>query len=186
MVMTMKGHILAALREELERWEALLATLSEEQTTAPHLPSPWSTKDDIAHLRAWQQRSIARVEAALHEREPVFPHWLPGVEPDTHDNTERINAWIYEAYRQQPWPAVHETWRAGFLRFLAVSAEVSERDLLDSGRYPWLHGRPPAWLRAWRSIEPRLCSTGNWPFCVGMFRSRRTSMTWNGGAPSSS
>jgi hypothetical protein len=51
--MNMKQHILAALREEFNRWEDLLASMSEEQITAPHLPSHWSIKDVIAHLRAW-------------------------------------------------------------------------------------------------------------------------------------
>jgi hypothetical protein len=34
--MNMKGYILAALREQLERWEELLSSLSEERITAPH------------------------------------------------------------------------------------------------------------------------------------------------------
>jgi hypothetical protein len=76
--MNMKEHILAALREQFNRWEELLASMSEAQLTTPHLPSHWSTKDEIAHLWAWQQRSIARLEAALSNREPEFPKWLPG------------------------------------------------------------------------------------------------------------
>ena len=56
--MNMKDHILTALREQFNRWEKLLASMSDEQITAPHLPSNWSIKDVIAHLRAWQQRSI--------------------------------------------------------------------------------------------------------------------------------
>jgi len=73
--MSEKQQILAALREEFERWEALLAGLSEAQITAPQLDDGWSIKDVIAHLRAWQQRSIARVEAALSDREPDYPDW---------------------------------------------------------------------------------------------------------------
>ena len=50
--MDMKGHILTALREQFDRWEELRANMSEEQITAPYRPSNWSTKDEIAHLRA--------------------------------------------------------------------------------------------------------------------------------------
>lgn len=57
--MNMKMHILKALGEQLERWEELLASMSDEQITDPQLPSGWSIKDVIAHLMAWQQRSIA-------------------------------------------------------------------------------------------------------------------------------
>ena len=92
--MYMKRHILTALREEFNRWEELLAGMSDEQITTPHLPSNWSIKDEIAHLRAWQQRSIARLEAALLNREPEFPKWLPELDPDSEGNTDQTNAWI--------------------------------------------------------------------------------------------
>jgi hypothetical protein len=145
-IMDMKEHILTALREQFERWEALLASLSHEQIMAPHLPSPWSTKDVIAHLRAWQQRSIARLEAARFNREPQFPKWLPGLDPDAEGSTEQTNAWIYETYRGQPWTEVYRNWREGFLRFVELGEEILERDLLDAGRYPWLGGRPLAFI----------------------------------------
>ena len=70
-----KTHILIMLQEEFTRWEDLFTSLTEEQITARQLPSQWTIKDVVAHLMAWQQRSIARVEAALLDREPVFPGW---------------------------------------------------------------------------------------------------------------
>ena len=130
--MNMREHILTALSEQFIRWEELLASLSDEQITAPLLPSNWSVKDGIAHLRAWQQRSIARMEAALFNREPEFPQWLPGADPDSEGNTDRTNAWIYETHREQPWSKVHQNWREGFLRFLELGEGISERDLLDA------------------------------------------------------
>ena len=142
--MNMKEHILAALREQFTRWEELLASLTDEQITAPHLPSDRSTKDDIAHLRAWQQRSIARLEAATHNREPEFPLWLPGLDPDSEGNTDATNAWIYETYRDLPWSRVHRDWRGGFLRFLELGEGIPEIELLDGSRYPWLNGLPLA------------------------------------------
>jgi hypothetical protein len=144
--MNMQGHILAALREQLDRWEELLATTSEEQVTTPHLPSTWSLKDVIAHLWAWQQRSIARLEAALLDREPEFPRWLPGLDPESEGSTDQTNAWIYAANRELPWSQVHQNWREGFLRFLELGQGVSEKDLLDGGRYPWLQGYPLAFI----------------------------------------
>lgn len=144
--MNMKEHILAALREQFQRWEALLASLSAGQVAAPLLPSHWTIKDVIAHLRAWQQRSVARLEAALADREPVYPRWLAGADPDMEDNTEPVNAWIYEAHRELSWAEVHENWRAGFLRLLELSEGISEKDLLDPSRYAWLEGYPLAYI----------------------------------------
>ena len=140
--MTMKEHILAALREQINRWEELLSSLSEAQITSPLLPSDWSIIDEIAHLYAWQQRSIARTEAALLDREPQFPQWLPGIDPDDYGKTDQTNAWIHATYRDLPWTRVYENWRTGYLRFIQSGEGISEKDLLDSGRYPWLGGHP--------------------------------------------
>jgi len=144
--MNMKEHILTALREEFNRWEELLASMSEAHITAALVPSHWSIKDVIAHLWAWQQRSIARLEAARLNREPEFPTWPPELDPESEDNTDDMNAWMYESYRDQPWSKVHQNWRAGFLRFLELATAISERDLLDAGRYPWLKGHPLAFV----------------------------------------
>ncbi len=138
--MTMQEHILAALREQFERWEGLLATMSEAEITAPLASNEWSVKDVIGHLRAWQQRSIARLEAGRLNREPEFPGWPADLNPEAEEDLGQINAWIYATYRDQPWPQVHQQWRDGFLRFLDLGAAVPERDLLDGSRYPWLEG----------------------------------------------
>jgi hypothetical protein len=70
----MKPHILAALREQFDRWEKLLSNLSEEQVTTPYPSSTWSVKDVIAHLMAWQKRSIARMDLMDSSRYS----WLAG------------------------------------------------------------------------------------------------------------
>ena len=138
--MNMKDHILTALREEYDRWEDLLSILSETQITASLSPSDWTIKDVIAHLRTWQQRSIARMEAALFNREPEFPGWLPGVDPDAEGATDRVNAWIFENNRGLSWLQVYQNWSEGFLLFLEAGEGFPERDLLDSSKYPWLKG----------------------------------------------
>lgn len=75
--MNMKEHILlAALKEQFNRWEELLASMSDEQITAPYFEYNWSIKDVIAHLWAWQQISIARMESGVLDREPEFPSGL--------------------------------------------------------------------------------------------------------------
>ena len=140
--MNMHEHILAALREQFNQWEELLASLSEAQIHAPHLPSHWSTKDEIAHLRAWQQRTIARLDAVRLDREPEYPQWLPGVNPNTPEGVDQINDWLYETYRAQPWEKVHQDWRDGYLRFIEAGRQIEEKDLLDSSRFAWLSSHP--------------------------------------------
>jgi hypothetical protein len=141
--MNMKEHILAALREQFKRWDELLGGMSEKQITAPHLPSDWSTKDEVSHLWAWQQRSIARLAAATLDREPDYPKWPEELDPNT-ENVDGINAWIHETTRKFPWSKVYLDWKIGFLRFLELGEKISEKDLLDENKYPWTNGSPLA------------------------------------------
>jgi hypothetical protein len=141
-----KQQVLTTLRAGFDRWEALLASLSEPQISAPLLTDGWSIKDVIAHLRAWQQRSIARLEAALLDREPEFPAWPAQFEPETEGQPHDLNAWLYAACRDQPWSSVHHDWRAGFLRLLELGAAIPEADLLDTEKYPWLEGYSLAFI----------------------------------------
>jgi len=138
--MNMKEHILAAMREQFNRWEELLKKMPVEQIRVPLTPSNWSTKDVMSHLWAWQQRSIAKVEAARSNREPRYPEWVPGSDPASDGDTEQTNAWIYETYKEKPWPGVHQDWMNGYLLFLEVSEGINERDLLDSDKFAWLGG----------------------------------------------
>ncbi len=141
--MNMKEHILAALQEEFNRWEELLASMNEEQITAPLLPDRRSIKDVVAHVWAWQQRSIARLDAAMSGGEPQFPKWLADAladvaDPDS-DNPDRTNELIFQTYRALPWSTVHENWRNGFLRFIELGKLFSEEDLMEK-EYSWLKG----------------------------------------------
>ena len=138
--MNMKEHILQAMKEQFERWEEMLARMSEEQINRPLLPWHWSIKDNMAHLWAWQQRSIARSEAARLNLEPKFPKWLPGLDPSSDGDTDQTNGWIQETYKNLPWAQVYQDWRNGFLRYVESGEGIPERDFLDSDKYPWLEG----------------------------------------------
>ena len=137
-----KSETLALLKEEFDRWENILNGLSEAQILAPNFNSNWSVKDTVAHLMAWQARSIARLEAVQLNREPEFPRWPAELDPDFVDNPDQINAWLYQYYREEPWSSVHRAWAAGFQRFMELGQAISEKDLLDPHKYPWMEGQP--------------------------------------------
>jgi hypothetical protein len=142
----MKEHILAALREQLTRWVDLLASLSEAQITAPHFDLGWSIKDVIAHLWAWQQISIARMEAGALNREPLYPQWIMNLGEDWEENADRVNALTFERYHEGPWSETYQNWKNEFLRFVELGKEFSEKDLLDGDNYPWLKGYSLAFI----------------------------------------
>src|SRR5512138_1680218 len=117
--MNMKEHILAALREQFDSWDILLTSLSEEELASPHFDLDWSIKDVMAHLWAWQQITIARLEAGLHDRRPEFPKWMVDHE-DWEENANQTNALTFEMNHSKPWSETHQNWRQGFLRLLEL------------------------------------------------------------------
>jgi hypothetical protein len=141
--MESKQQLLAAARVELERWEMLLGGLAVAQLTEPIDDEGWSIKDHVAHLHAWQQRSIARLEAAVLEREPAFPAWPPTLDPEVEEEPDDLNAWLHAQCRSQQWPEVHQAWRDGFQCLLNLAERLPEDALLDAGRYSWLEGYSP-------------------------------------------
>ena len=144
--MNMKDHILTALKEQFDRWEELLASLSEQQLTAPHFDYDWAIKDVIAHLWGWQQIFIARMEGGKLDREPEFPKWVMDLQGVWEENADQTNSKIYETNHQKPWSETHQNWKDGFLRFLESGNTISERNLLDGDRYPWLKGYSLAFI----------------------------------------
>jgi hypothetical protein len=138
--MNMKEHILAAMKEQFQQWEKLLAGLSEEQIVVPNFDLDWSIKDVMTHLWAWQQISIARMEAGLHDREPEYPKWIVESIENWEDDANDVNALTFERYHKEPWSEIHDNWKNGYLHLLELGNMLSERNLLDGDRYAWLNG----------------------------------------------
>jgi len=137
-----KAQLLTILKEEFNRWEELLAGISEEQITASDLIADMSIKDIVAHLTVWQQISVARLEAARQNKKPEYPEWHAEFDPETEEELAKINASIYESRHQHSWSAVHQEWMERFLHFLELAESIPEKDLLENGKYPWLPEYP--------------------------------------------
>jgi hypothetical protein len=142
-----KPELIALFEQELEAWETLLAGLSPAQITEAWPPDGLSIKDTVAHLGAWQQRTCALIEAALHGHEPRYPEWpIELGEDETSDAVDAANAWILETNRSRPWSYVHREWRDGFIRFLELIRAIPESDLLPEGKLAWLADFQPSEL----------------------------------------
>jgi len=133
-----KRQILTALAEVFNRCQDLLENLSEVQIIQPLLPSDWSVKDVVAHLWTWQQVSVARMEAALYDREPAYPPWWDKFGPDPEEVVDQANAWNYAANRDKPWKQVVGEWKSQFQRYLELTRKVPEEDVLVLGRFTWM------------------------------------------------
>jgi hypothetical protein len=140
--MNNKSQILSALREVFARWEELLTALSEEQITAPNRVAHMSIKDIVAHLTVWQQINVARLEAALQNKEPEYPQWHPEFDPETDEELAKINQAIYESRHNHTWAEVHGEWKGRFIHLLELAESLPEKDLMEVGKYPWLREYP--------------------------------------------
>jgi hypothetical protein len=128
-----KARLLADLKDEQARWEALLQDIGEEHMTQPGVAGSWSMKDVVAHLTGWRRRTVRRFQAALrHEPEPA-PLW-----PPTLQNDDEINAWIYAASRDLPLADVLRESREVFEQLVETLDAFPAADLLDPTRFPWI------------------------------------------------
>src|SRR5690349_23848834 len=142
--MNMKDHILAAMREQFDSWEKLLASLDEKQLTTPHFDDDWSIKDVMNHLWGWQQITIARIQAAAQDGKLEFPNWINELGTVWEESAEQTNTQIYKNFHAQPWSETYQNWQRGYLHLLETSETIPEKNLLDGDWYPWLNGHSPS------------------------------------------
>jgi len=137
-MMADKSQILFQLKQSFAQWQDLLASLDQEQMITPLTPSDWTVKDIVAHMWAWQQGSVARMEAALRDRPPAYPDWWLANGPDPEEDLNRTNAWIFRANRERSWESVYTHWKDQFQRYISLTSTLGEDDLLIPGRYAWM------------------------------------------------
>ena len=120
-----------------ERWEVFLAGMSENAITEPRSPD-MSIKDVVNHLWGWQQASVARLDAALHDRRPEYPGWsMSSVNPDDGDTTQ-TNLRIQALSDHKSWNDVYADWRTQFQSLLTQAESIPQDDLLTAGRFDWI------------------------------------------------
>jgi len=142
--MSKKEKTLSRIREEFQRWEALVARIPEAEGTVPHFDGGWSVKDVLAHLHGWQQLTNARLYAGLHGGEPDSPAWLQGQDPEDEDYINDYNRRIFTSQRELPWITVIQNWRAGFRQVIELAETIPESALFEVGRHLWLAEYPLA------------------------------------------
>jgi hypothetical protein len=132
-----KTELLNWLREENEKWEALLDEIGPARMDLPGVNGQWSMKDMVAHLTGWQPRLIADMQAAQRGEPEPPPPW------PTHLQTEdEINAWIYESNRERSVREVLDESRQVFQQLLAVIEGLPDDVRIEpEWHLVWLNGK---------------------------------------------
>jgi hypothetical protein len=133
-----KSALLERIARERTFWEQLLAEIGEERMLKPGATGDWTFKDVVAHLNGWRSKTLARLDAARHGHAPAAPPWPAQLDED--DDVDQINDWIYQASFDRPLQAVLGEYSDSFQRMHDSVMALSERDLTEPGRHPWLEG----------------------------------------------
>ncbi len=136
--MSDKAQAISMLQLELKRCEEFLSELDEEQISEINIFDNHTTKDIVAHLAAWQQVTMGRLEAALNNHDPEFPGWFNGVDPQNKTDLDQMNSWIHGISHSHPWIIIHKEWRQRYTRIIQISEAIPESEMLEIGRYAWL------------------------------------------------
>jgi hypothetical protein len=131
--LTGKRQFLDALIGEGAWWEDLLAQVGEERMERDGVTGEWAVKDIIAHVSAWEGRSVAWLNALQAETTPQPPPW------PANETEENINAWIFNANRHRSLPEVLAESRRSFDQVLEGVESAPDEAL--SKRYAWLNRR---------------------------------------------
>jgi len=133
-----KKQLLAEMQSEQAAWLALLDEIGEENMTQPEAASGWSIKDIVAHITGWRRRTVLRFRAALDPTVDMTPDYPAELDED--DEVDQINAWIYKANRDRPLADVLNDSREVFQQLVAEVSALSDEQLNDPQRFPWLEG----------------------------------------------
>ena len=117
---------------------ACSAEIGEARMLEPGATGDWTFKDVVAHLNGWRSKTLARLDAAQQGITPAAPPWPANLSED--DDTDEINAWIQQASRDRSLQQVLDEYQRSFQHMRGAVMALSERDLADPSRYPWLDG----------------------------------------------
>jgi hypothetical protein len=129
-----KAELLSAIRVERGRLENILAEVPQDRMAEPDVEGPWSVKDILVHLIAWEQRMIYWLGQTLHGEIPE--------RPSTEDELDRWNEQTYQENRERPLEDVLINFYRSYGEALSVVETTPEADLVDPARYPWREGVP--------------------------------------------
>jgi len=135
-----KKQLIAEMHSEHAAWLALLDEIGEANMTQPEVAGGWSIKDIVAHITGWRRRTVLRFRAALDPTVDMTPPWPAELNGD--DDVDEINDWIYKTNRDRPLADVLNDSREVFQQLVAAIDALSDEQLNDPQRFPWLEGEP--------------------------------------------
>jgi uncharacterized protein (TIGR03083 family) len=131
-----KSELLAQIRDEREKLEALLAGLSPERMLQPGADGGWNVKDVLAHIVTWEGWMQEWTASLVRGAAPKVPEpW----------DIDRMNAEAYARVRDLALVEVQAQFRRSYRDSLALVESLSEAQLQTEYADTWPQGR--LWTR---------------------------------------
>ncbi len=131
--MEIKTRLLDLLQQAAASEQEFITSLTGAQKTETGAYERWSAKDGLAHVAAWNERLVRRIQ--LFSRGETIP--------PTDEN--QANAEIYAQSQPYPWDEVAARAASARAALLETVGALSEDELLDPRLSPWQNDRP-AWI----------------------------------------
>lgn len=136
------NQLLDQIETEHRRLEQNILALREAERTQPGVVGEWSVKDILAHLTAWEQRLLQRVQGQ--------PEVGAGL------STHEFNQQLYQANRTRSWAEVRAAYEQSYAQVLALVERLPEAELMrwqqhvgwnTYGHYRWAKTQIRRWKR---------------------------------------
>jgi hypothetical protein len=141
-----KDELLDVLEDERENLLEAIDGLSDEDLSEPSLDGSRSVKDILIHISAWEAELIKLLWQAKQGQQPTTIHF-------SQVDVDAANQAWFEAYHDRPLERVLGDFAAVRKQTTKRVESLSEDDLTNPQRFPWLNGRPLAEWIAGDSFE---------------------------------
>ena len=130
-----KAELIDALEGERQRFEAVLDELSDEAFEQPGVVDAWSIKDLLAHITMWEAELVKLIWQAQQGRRPTTVHFQAMPVDERNEKWQQQN-------KSRPLEAVLIDFHGVRRQTIRRVKELTEKDLTDPQRFPWLSNQP--------------------------------------------
>jgi len=128
-----KSDLLEALETSHENFLSLIEGAPIDVLIQPGAAGEWSVKDLMSHLLIWEAETIKLLYIAGSQRKPDTAHFK------TISDDEQNKIW-YAQFKDRPYERVWNDYAAIREQTIERISEISDADLNNTTRYPWLKG----------------------------------------------
>ncbi|MBK5108148.1 MAG: ClbS/DfsB family four-helix bundle protein [Anaerolineales bacterium] len=128
--MEYKHKLLELVAKARQSELSFIAELGEEERAKSGTFQEWSAKDEMVHIGAWKGIMCERFRAfQADQTPPAFDDW------------DAVNAEVFDRHKDDSWSDAVDYLDLSYQQMVEQIQAISEDDLVDGQRYPWLRGR---------------------------------------------